>query len=101
MTLYAFHCLDTDGSEEIRTRLLAEHLAHVEAHIDRYAVAGPLKQGEATVGSLLVIKGESEAEAREVFEADPYFVAGVWRSVDANEFRGVAGDWVGGAAWKK
>ena len=100
MKLYAFYCRDGEQGEELRTRFLADHLAHVEANIDRYAVAGPLKQGEATVGSLLVIKADDEAEARTLFEADPYFRSGVWQAIRADQFMGVAGDWVGGATWK-
>ncbi|MFN4020788.1 MAG: YciI family protein [Erythrobacter sp.] len=100
MRLFAFRCLDAPGSAPLRERALAAHLAHVEAHIDDYAVAGPLKDGERTVGSLLVIKAHNPAEARARLEADPYFAAGVWDSITCDEFRAVAGEWVGGAAWK-
>lgn len=101
MKLFAFHCRDGERGEELRARLLADHLAHVEAHIERYAVAGPLKQDGATVGSLLIIKAEDDTGARAILEADPYFRAGVWQAIRMDEFRGVAGDWVGGTAWKK
>lgn len=100
MTLFAFYCRDGENGASLRERLLADHLAHVEKHIDDYAVAGPLKDGEETIGSLLVIKAESKDDARKVFEADPYFAAGVWQSVRASQFLGVAGDWVGGIAWR-
>lgn len=100
MTLYAFFCLDADNSAALRDKLLKEHLAHIEAHISDFAVAGPLKDGEQTIGSLVVIKAETEAEARGKFEADPYFAAGVWKTVQSSRFLGVAGDWVGGIAWK-
>ncbi len=100
MGLYAFYCRDGEKAPELRERLLGEHLAHVETHIDDYAIAGPLKKEGQTVGSLLVIKADSDAEARAKFEADPYFAAGVWQSIRTQEFLGVAGDWVGGAAWK-
>ncbi len=101
MTLFAFICRDAANAVSIRDRLIADHLAHIENVMDKIAIAGPLKQGEDTVGSLLVIKAESEAEARETFEADPYFAAGVWDEVKVDHFLGVAGDWVGGAAWKQ
>lgn len=100
MTLFAFVCRDADGSAEIRQRLIADHLAHVESAMEQIAVAGPLKDGDATVGSLMVIKAESEAEARAAFESDPYFAAGVWADVQVDHFLAVAGEWVGGAAWK-
>lgn len=100
MTLFAFFCLDAENSAQLREKLLADHLAHIESHIADFAVAGPLKDGEETIGSLVVIKAEDEAEARTKFEADPYFAAGVWQSVQSSRFLGVAGDWVGGIAWK-
>lgn len=100
MTLYAFYCRDGENSAALRERLLADHLAHVERSIDDIAVAGPLKEGDETVGSLVVIKAETEAEARTKFEADPYFNAGVWQSISVDQFLGVAGEWVGGATWK-
>ena len=100
MTLFAFYCLDCAMSEALRAKLLHVHLAHIEAHIDEYAVAGPLKDGERTIGSLVIIKAEDEAEARAKFESDPYFAGGVWETVHSSQFLGVAGDWVGGVAWK-
>lgn len=100
MTLFAFYCLDADNSAALREQLLRDHLAHIEAHIADFAVAGPLKEGEKTIGSLVIIKAEDEAEARAKFEMDPYFAAGVWRSIQSSRFLGVAGDWVGGIGWK-
>jgi uncharacterized protein len=98
--LYLFHCEDSEDGAALRKAHLTAHLAHVAAHIDDYAVAGPLKADGGTNGSALVIKAENEAEARAKFEADPYFTAGVWRTVTVHEFAAVAGDWVGGAAWQ-
>lgn len=100
MTLFAIFCRDAENSATLRERLLADHLAHIEAHIDDYAVAGPLKDNGEIVGSMLVVKAEVEEEARRIFEADPYFDGGVWESVEIHHFLGVAGDWVGGVAWK-
>jgi uncharacterized protein YciI len=101
MKLFAFQCRDGEQSAGLRGEVLTAHLAHIEAHIDHFAIAGPLKDGDQTVGSLIVIKAKDAAEARARFEADPYFAAGVWDKVNVDEFLGVAGDWVGGAAWKK
>lgn len=101
MTLFAYFCIDCADSEARRADLLEAHLAHVEAHIEDFAIAGPLKHGDRTIGSLIVIKASDEAEARAKFEADPYFAGGVWESITSSRFLGVAGDWVGGAAWKR
>ena len=100
MARFAFYCRDGERAPELRKRGLSAHLAYVEAHIGDYAVAGPLLENGRITGSLLVIQSADEAAARARFEADPYFVAGVWQSIRVSEFRGVAGEWVGGAAWK-
>ena len=100
MALYAFYCIDGESAPRLRETLLMDHLAHVEANIGDFAIAGPLRDGETTIGSLLVIKANDETEARRKLESDPYFAAGVWQSIRVHSFLGVAGDWVGGAAWK-
>ncbi|WP_296719904.1 YciI family protein [Erythrobacter sp.] len=100
MKLFVFQCRDGEHSAALRGEVLAAHLAYIETNIDYFAIAGPLKDGERTVGSLIVIKAKDAAEARARFEADPYFAAGVWEKVSVDEFLGLAGDWVGGAAWK-
>ncbi|MEE4211748.1 MAG: YciI family protein [Parvularcula sp.] len=100
MTLFVFYCLDAAIGASLREKLLVDHLAHIEAHIDDYAVAGPLKEDGETVGSLVILKAEDEAEARSKFEADPYFESGVWKSIEVKHFLGVAGDLVGGVGWK-
>jgi len=84
-----------------RQRLLGPHLAHVEAVMDRLFVAGPLRdEAGEIVGSLLIVDAEDEASARAFVAADPYASAGIWERVEYRRFRGVAGRWVGGAAWK-
>ncbi len=100
MKLYAIKAHDGPGAAAIRAEKLMEHLAHIEATLDRLTVAGPLhdEQGQ-TVGSLLVVKAEDEAAARSYLESDPYFKAGVWKAVDIAAFAAVAGDWVGGKTW--
>lgn len=91
---------DRPGAGPIRMERLKEHLAHIEANLARFAVAGPLRDGQgAPNGSLLVVKADSEAEARAFLESDPYFAAGVWADIRIAPFSAVAGDWVGGKAW--
>ncbi len=98
---YAIITRDRPGAAKTRMEKLKEHLAHVEAHIDRLAVAGPLRDAAgAFLGSLLIVKAESEADARALIEADPYFKADIWSDVDIGAFGAVAGDWVGGKAWQ-
>ena len=41
----------------------------------------------------MIIEGADEAEARAIFEQDPYFVAGVWQSINVTEFEFLTGLW--------
>lgn len=101
MALYCIHAIDGPDGAEIRPQLIGAHLAHVEAHIDRYFVAGPLKNaGGQTIGSMLVVEAADEADARAFLDQDPYAGAGLWSQIHIAAFAAVAGTSVGGAAWK-
>lgn len=90
------------GPKAERQRLLAVHLAHIEAVMDRLLVAGPLTdESGVAIGSLLVIDMPDEAAARAFMAADPYAGAAIWGRVEYRRFRAAAGHWVGGAAWKQ
>lgn len=98
--LYAIITHDKPGATAIRMEKLREHLAHVEAGLDRLAVAGPLRDEAGNfTGSLLVVKAESEADARALLEHDPYFKADIWSNIEIRAFGAAAGDWVGGKTW--
>lgn len=93
MKLYAFYCRDGEHGEVYREHSHDALLRHFEEHGQHFAVAGPLAKGDRIVGSLLIIKAETEAEARQKLEAIPYFSVGVWQSIRADEFQPLFGDW--------
>lgn len=97
---YAIITRDKPGAAVTRMEKLKDHLAHIEQTLDTLAVAGPLRDEEANfTGSLLVVKAESEAEARKLLEADPYYKAQIWSDIEIRAFNAAAGDWVGGKTW--
>ena len=97
---YAIITKDKPGATVTRMAKLKEHLAHVEATIDQLAIAGPLRDEDGNfTGSLLVVKAESEAEARAMLAKDPYFHADSWSDVQVRAFGASAGAWVGGKTW--
>jgi uncharacterized protein YciI len=101
MALYAIHALDGPAGAAKRSAHLAAHLAHVEARVDRYFVAGPLRDAAGvTIGSLLVVEASDEADARAFLAEDPYATVDLWDSVHVSAFAAVAGSSVGGVAWK-
>jgi len=97
---YAIIAHDRPGATATRMDRLEEHLTHIEARLDRFAVAGPLRDAQGNVtGSLLVVKAESEADARALLVQDPYYTAQIWSGFEIREFNAAAGDWVGGRNW--
>ena len=102
MALYCIHAIDGPGGAEIRPRLIGAHLGHVEANMDRYYLAGPLKNPDGqTIGSMLVVEAADEADARAFLNQDPYAGASLWSTIHVAAFAAVAGTSVGGATWKK
>ena len=93
MKYFAFHCRDGEHGEVFRQHSQEALLEHFEEHAKDFLIAGPLMKGDKIVGSLLIIKAGSEAEAREKLEAVPYFEIGVWQSIRADEYRPLFGEW--------
>ncbi len=93
MPLFAFYCRDGEHGAVFREHTEDALHKHFAEHSEDFAVAGPLAKGDAIVGSLLIIKADDEAGAREKLEAIPYFSVGVWQSIRADEFRPLFGEW--------
>lgn len=100
MTHFAIISHDAPGSAGPRAAARDAHFAHFETIIDKIAIAGPLKDADGTnIGSLVVVKCDSAAEAEAILKSDPYFAAGVWERWDIYPFLAAAGEWVGGKTW--
>jgi uncharacterized protein YciI len=101
MATYSISCVDGPDGARLRLEHMKAHLAHIETVIDDILIAGPVqdKDGGSHVASLLVLKAENIEAARAWLERDPYFKAGVWKSVEIVPFKPVAGTWIGGKTW--
>ncbi|MEO1135383.1 MAG: YciI family protein [Pseudomonadota bacterium] len=100
--VFAVWCEDNPaGAASIRESALDGHLAYIEKHFHRYLVAGPMRRGdqELICGSLLVVLAETEAEARELIEGDPYVQCGLYQNIEYRRLTPAAGDWIGGVIW--
>lgn len=77
--LYAIIVQDREDTEAARQEHRAGHLAHFRNHKDRIALAGPLSGDDAcSVGSLVILAADNEAEAAAFIRGDPFYSAGVW-----------------------
>ena len=89
-----FVLLCHDAKDALPTRLETRlaHLDHIAKAGDAVLLAGPLLDEEGRPkGSLLVIRMENEAAARDFADKDPYALAGVFDKVEIAPFRIVAG----------
>ncbi len=102
-THVAVICHDAPDSQPARKAAAQAHLRYVESILDRLALAGPLYDGagERMIGSIYVFKTVDLDEARRLLEADPYFAARFWRSIEFLPFLPAAGELVGGTTWQR
>jgi uncharacterized protein len=99
MKHFAIIAWDAPDAARLRQEHLAAHLAYAEAHGQRIAVGGPLRQGDVFTGSLLIVEAADQADAQALLDGDPYYRAGVWDRVEVQPFRAVIGTWIGGKTW--
>ena len=73
---------------ELRQKLLAEHFAFLDNKKDQVLVAGSMREipSDRPLGGLWIIEAESEAEVREIFKDDPFWVNGLRASVRINRW---------------
>lgn len=88
---YAFVCRDKPGGMEIRKANREAHLAYLRAAGTRIFAAGPLlaDDGQAMIGSLLVVDCADRAAADAFAAGDPYAKAGLFESVTIAPWRKV------------
>lgn len=100
MKHWAIVAWDAADAPARRTAHRAAHFARIDGIMDRLSIAGPMKDDAgAFTGSLVIVTAETRAEAQVIFEADPYFAAGVWERFEIHDFLPAAGAWIGGKTW--
>jgi uncharacterized protein YciI len=89
--LYAFMLIDRPGSAALRARVRPEHKAYLAQVADRIAIAGPLTgdDGQAMLGSLLVIDFIDRAAALAWLALEPFTQAGLYGEAQVHAFRNV------------
>lgn len=86
--LFAIRLLDKPAAAALRQRVRPEHKAYLAQVADRIAFAGPLvaDDGEAMVGSLLVIDFDSREAVNAWLAAEPFTRAGLYAATDVHAF---------------
>ncbi|WP_170755546.1 YciI family protein [Ruegeria lacuscaerulensis] len=88
--LIALIARDKDGALQTRLDNRADHLAYIE-ETGVVAQAGPLLDGDAMIGSLIILEVEDMAAAQSWADNDPYVKAGLFQSVDLIAWKKVIG----------
>jgi uncharacterized protein YciI len=88
---FMIHCLDKPGHGEVRLANRAAHLAHLDKHAANLIAAGPLlsDDGQAMIGSLLLMEFADRAAADRFRAEDPYGKAALFQSVTITPWRKV------------
>ena len=77
MGLFVIECTDKKDGFDLRQEVRPKHLDYARALGDRLLVGGPfLDEKERMIGSLLIIKADSLADAEAIAARDPYAQAG-------------------------
>jgi uncharacterized protein YciI len=79
---------DKPGVAELRQKLLEEHFAFLNRQKDKVLVAGSMREipSDLPLGGLWIIEAENEAEVREIFKDDPFWVNGLRAGVRINRW---------------
>ncbi len=95
MTLFLITLRDVPDNTGIRSRLLTEHMAHINRHLGAIRLAGPwLREADGKPGgAMLLVQAADAATARRMIEDDPYFRAGLWEDMQLHPFRDLVNSW--------
>jgi len=87
--LFALLCRDKDDGFELRKQTRPAHLEFLAAQQVRFA--GPMLSDDESIpiGSIVVIECSDLEQAKAIAAADPYNLAGLFRSVDVHPFKQV------------
>jgi uncharacterized protein len=79
---------DKPDVAETRQRLLADHFAFLDSKKEKVLVAGSIREipSDRPLGGLWIIEAENEAEVRDIFKDDPFWVNQLRASVRINRW---------------
>jgi uncharacterized protein YciI len=88
---FVLYCVDKAGHGHIRTENRPAHVDYLKSNLERIVLAGPMlsDDGEAMLGSVLVIEAADRAAAEAFAAGDPYAKAGLFESVTIKAFKKV------------
>lgn len=88
MGLFVIECTDRPDGFALRQEVRPKHLEYARALGETLLVGGPfVDDRDRMIGSLLIIKAGSLAEAEAIAARDPYAVAGLFTATSVRPWR--------------
>ncbi len=89
MPLYILQFEDKPNVAELREKLLAAHFAFLDSQKDRVLVPGSVREvpSDKPLGGLWIVEAKDEAEVKEIFKDDPFWVNGMRASYRINRWQ--------------
>lgn len=88
---FVLYCVDKAGHGHVRAENRPAHLDYLKSNLDRIVMAGPMTSddGEAVLGSVIVVSDAERADAEAFAAGDPYAKAGLFESVTVSAYKKV------------
>jgi len=79
---------DKPGVGQLRQKLIADHVAFLDSRKDKVLIAGSVREipSDLPLGGLWIVEAENEAEVRDTFKDDPFWVNGLRATVRINRW---------------
>ena len=79
---------DKPGVADLRQKLMAEHFAFLDSRKDKVLVAGSVREipSDQPLGGLWIVEAEDEAQVRDIFKDDPFWVNDMRAGVRINRW---------------
>jgi uncharacterized protein YciI len=92
MPLYAMMGFDAPDSIERREEFRAEHRAYVYDNLQALRLAGAFENADGKqIGSLLIFEAPDEAAVWKWIEAEPFYRAGIYATVEVRRWNAAIG----------
>lgn len=89
--MYVIICTDKPNSLDLRLANRSAHLEYAKGWADRMVMGGPFlsEDGNAMLGSMLVLAVDDRSEAEAFAANDPYALAGLFENVVIRRYKKV------------
>ncbi|MEQ8357554.1 MAG: YciI family protein [Kiloniellaceae bacterium] len=88
---FVLFCVDKADHGHVRAENRPAHLDYLKSNLQRIVIAGPMttEDGQAPIGSVIIVEAADRAAAEAFAAGDPYAKAGLFESVTVKPFKKV------------